>query len=252
MKFPHFSILLCLLLFSVGLKAQVINIEKHRKATDTTGFAGSAGVKGAYFKNVDRILSLKVNSDVQFKTQKDLYLLYGEYDIIQSDETTFNQAALLHFRYNRKFSSFLRWEAFTQVQYNEISKIALRWLVGTGPRFKLLEVEFLKVYLGFIPMYEYELRLTVKDKIARDLRLSNYLSFTLNFNEYLKIISTTYFQSLPYNWTDTRIYSDAKLMIEVNDNLSVEITYLYGWDPYPVKEVPHTLIESAIGLKYKF
>ncbi len=245
-------ILLCCILNLQHIGAQVLNIEKVRKVTDTTGFAGAVGIEGSYFKNVNVIYSLKLSSDIQYKTQKDLFILYGEYQILESNETEFLEESLLHFRYNRKLSPLLRWEAFTQVQKNKINKIKLRWLLGMGPRLKLLENSYLKVYLGIIPMYEYEVLESSQDKYKHDLRLSNYLSFTLELNEVLSWVATTYYQVLPYGWSDFRIYCDSAIKAAINRHLDMTFTVLYGWDARPVEGVPQERINSTVGLKYKF
>ena len=75
-------------------------------------------------------------------------------NFLKTKDEDLNNAGFLHFRYNYKLKkNWVRWEAFTQVQFNKANGLRLRFLIGTGPRFKLIQKEKFKTYIGALYMY---------------------------------------------------------------------------------------------------
>jgi hypothetical protein len=60
---------------------------------------------------------------LNIKVEKDLYLLLGNYGFVRGDDEAFLIMLLFPCAYNRKIGPVLRWEAFTQLQFNKISLI---------------------------------------------------------------------------------------------------------------------------------
>ena len=114
------------------LEAQVVNIERKRIATDTTGWFGSANLSFAGSKTTKSILSLFAGGLLEYKpkSNKDLWLLISEFSLISGDNEKFSNSGFAHVRYNRKLNETFRWEFFTQIQYNGLTKIDTRALGG--------------------------------------------------------------------------------------------------------------------------
>jgi len=231
---------------------QIVNIESRRIQTDTTGWAGSFGGGFNLSENVDRIFSVNGFAHVQYKTKKDLYLALGDYSFLKGEDTKYSDNALLHLRYNRKLSEFLRWEVFTQLQSNKVSKIDLRWLAGTGPRFKLVGSALLHAYLGVLVMYEYEKELSEPPVYHRRVRNSTYLALTLKPTSTLEIISTTFYQPGFHNWSDFRVLNQQSVMLAVTQKLSATINWTYLYDSEPVEGIPNKSYTLSAGFKYAF
>ena len=252
MNFRRKKILLAILLIGYGFaNAQVVNIEKSRKATDTTGFAGGMELRGSYLDYENSILSLSVIPDVQYKTQKDLFLFLGNYNLTKSELLKFQDAAFAHFRYNRKLNNRVRWEAFTQLQNDLIAKLRYRFLIGTGPRLKLLEFEKFRLYSGTLPMFEWERLKDAASTAHTDFRLSQYFSFTLDINDQARLISTSYYQPLLKKWSDYRIYSENQLSVKIFEKLRLNVTGTYAWDEVPPTDAPRRLLRLATGFEYR-
>src|SRR5690606_41037490 len=79
---------------------------------------------------------------VQYKWERDLLLVVADYKLTKSDDVSFEDAAFLHFRHNREFTELFRWETFTQIQHNKMSKLKYRYLAGSGPRLRLVGNDF--------------------------------------------------------------------------------------------------------------
>ena len=97
---------------------QIVNIEKKRIATDTTGFAGKIGISMSASKYKESFVSADLNGQIQFKTKKNLYIAIVDYQVVNAGGESFNNSGFFHLRYNRKLSSVIRFEAFSQAQYN--------------------------------------------------------------------------------------------------------------------------------------
>src|SRR4051812_4538809 len=145
------------LIVSVTSSAQlIVNVENSRIQSDTTGWKGDIGTSFSFSKNVQQILSINATAHLQYKTEKDLYLLLANYNLLKGDNQQLLNNMFYHLRYNRKLGKVVRWEAFTQWQQNSINNIDLRSLFSTGPRCKLHESKSFKIYAAALAMYEHE------------------------------------------------------------------------------------------------
>ena len=191
------------LLFSALAQAQVLNIEQERLVTDTTGWAGTADLKFAYFKNKTEFWSAGADLHLQYKTKKSLYLWLTDYSLARSSGESFANSGVQHLRYNYKILDWFTAEAFTQAQFNEVLNVKFRWLLGGGPRFKIVKTKPFRLYGATLYMYEYE-ELADTSVIHRDHRLSSYLSMTLKIKDNLSLINTTYYQPKFADFSDFR------------------------------------------------
>ncbi len=96
--------------------------------------------------------------------------MIADYKINKSEEVAFQDAAFLHFRFSHEFTDLLRWESFTQIQHNKVAKLDYRILAGSGLRLKLLGKDRFRLYLGVIPMFEYEQISNEEQTINKNLR----------------------------------------------------------------------------------
>ena len=243
------------LFFSFSLlfiaKAQIVNIESARMQSDTTGWMGNAGSGFSLTKNVHQVFSAEVDAHLQYKSKKSLYLLLGNYGFLKSAGTSLIDNTFLHFRYNYKVNNVLRWEAFTQVQQNVISNIKSRFLLGTGPRFKVLSTKIIRLYAALLLMYERE-QSTIDNAVQNNLRNSSYISFTISPNKQVEIISTSFFQPLLNNWNDYRILNQASLRVKAGKKLSVRLNWNYLNDSRPVAGIPAVNYTLSTGINYEF
>lgn len=244
------SVFLVLLVARAG--AQIVNVESSRIQTDTTGWAGSFGGNINVAKNVEKVFSAGGFAHLQYKNSKNLYLFLGDYSFLKGSGKKYTDNTFFHLRYNRKFSNLLRWEVFTQLQTNKITKISSRFLTGTGPRLKLSGSGKLNVYLGVLAMYEYERELITPPVTHHDVRNSSYLSFTLRPTPTLEIVSTTFYQPRVDRWSDFRILNQESANLSITQRLSATINWNYLYDRFPVKGVPRSNYTFSTGFKYAF
>ncbi|WP_236975986.1 DUF481 domain-containing protein [Membranihabitans maritimus] len=239
-------------LFSSVLKAQIINVESARKVTDTSGWAGDLSISGAYLNINTPIWNFSTKSDLQYKNKKHLAMFLTDWSLVQSKENDFNNALYLHLRYNYKINALIRVEAFTQYQFNKIKRIDSRYLLGGGPRFKLLEKDFLKIYFGSLIMSEWENQNNNIDEIVHLIRSSSYLSFTVLKDDMIEFYSTTYYQPSFSHWKNFRIFNEEILEIKITEILTFINRFGYSFESYPILDAPKSTFQFSFGLKLEF
>lgn len=242
-------IFLCL---SVPGKSQIVNVEKSRiAAKDSVGWFGEAGINFTTTKSTKSYLSFGMNTSIQYKGKNSVILLLTDVGVVNAEGENFVNNGFAHLRYNTRLSNVIRQEVFTQIQYNNLTKVNLRYLAGTGPRFKITPYERAKFYWGIAYMFEYE-ELLDPVRIHRDHRISSYLSFTLTPEENVKFISTTYVQPLIRDFTDYRILNENALSLAITGNLAFEVFFQISYDSEPPPGVPEVVYKSVNGLTYTF
>lgn len=246
------NLFLILILVSYNLQAQIINTESLRMVTDTTGWSGSLGANVSFSKNVRELFKIKNHVHVQYKTPKHLVLFMNNIGFEQADGADFVNKGVQHLRYNYKIKSRLNWEVFVQNQYNAVSKIEYRRLLGTGPRFKISKSDKYKMYLGSLVMYEEEKTKEDMAVLHQDWRNSSYFSFSFFFTDKIKLISTTYYQPILTQFLDYRVAHQSAFLMKIYKNLSFKTSFNFTYDAFPVAGIPKQDYEISNGLIYKF
>lgn len=248
----RFLFLAFLVFFSASVSAQILNAESLRKVTDTSGFSGATSLKFALKRTTNDFLTVTSNLHLQYKTEKELFLFKNDIDFQKIEGEKFENSGISHLRYNYRFHPRIAWEIFTQAQYNKVSLITFRGLLGTGTRFKLSTAENYKFYLGTLLMYEHE---EIDDGITplqRDFRGSCYFSFSLYPKSNISITSTTYYQPLLSKFSDYRIANQSSLAIEIVKNLAFLTSYTFTYDAFPAVGIPNSQYDFTSGLSYSF
>lgn len=245
-----FALLFCT--FQLFSSAQVVNIESARMQSDTVGWMGSFGAAFSMAKNTVQIFGANADAHLQYKTSRDrgLWLILGNVNFLKVENKRFLSDGLVHLRYNRKVNEWLRWEFFGQYQNNDITQIDSRLLLGTGPRVKLLKRPKLKLYAATLLMYEREKEATTPVVKHSDLRSSSYLSFTWLPQNYLELISTSYYQPLFNNLKDYRLMNQLALKVKATTHLSLSIKWNYLYDRFPAGTAPKTIYNFTTGFTY--
>lgn len=234
---------------------EIFNIESLREETDKK-WTGSIGLNMGFIKNTNNIFWISNSEYVQHKNLKntDYWLLYNSMSFQKLEGESFVNRGTQHLRYNRKITKKTKLEAFAQTQYDAISQIDIRLLIGFGPRFKLTNNDSIyRIYLGTLVMYEYEkTSVTLGKDIQVNYRGSCYLSLNFYPTETIKIVSTTYYQPVLKLFSDYRLSSGTSIDFKIVEKLSFTVNFNYSFDAFPVENIPKAQYELTNGLKYEF
>jgi len=184
--------------------------------------------------------------------KKHLLIFKNDLKFLKIEGEDFSNSGITHIRHNYSLNDRIAWETFGQGQYNKVSKINFRGLLGVGPRFKLSNSEKYKFYLGTLIMYEQEELLDDVTPVQRGLRGSTYLSFSLYPNDRVTMISTTYFQPLLKDFGDHRLSSQSSLIVDMFRNVAIKISYTFIYDETPAVGIPNSQYDFATGVVYSF
>ena len=236
-----------------NLAQEVFNIESLREATDAK-CTGSVGLNIGLIKNINDIFWISNNAHIQYKDTTNYWLLYNNLSFQKLEGNSFVNRGTQHLRYNRRISEKTKLEAFVQTQYDAVSEIDFRGLLGVGPRFKLTNNDSIcRMYLGTLVMYELEkTSLTNETTIRKDIRGSAYLSISFYPTETITIVSTSYYQPKLKSFSDYRFSSGTTLLFKVVEKLSFAVNFNYSFDAFPVESIPKAQYELTNGLSYEF
>ncbi len=232
--------------------AQVVNVESQRIQSDTTGWFGSAGTRFLFEKNAVKVINIGAVAHVEYKSPKSLYLFLINYNLLEGNGQTLTNNLFYHLRYNYKINEFLRWEAFTQLQQNNVTGIRLRWLAGTGPRFKLAGSKKISMYAGTAAMFEYEKEQTDPIVYHRDFRSSNYISLTYKPSENAQFIGTVFYQPLFSNLDDYRVLNELRIKLQFAKHFSFTTGWDYLYDSKPAANTPKQNYSISNGIEFSF
>src|SRR5690606_6788889 len=112
MKYFRFFCISLFCLLPWVSQAQIVNIESQRIQTDTIGWAGSVLGEFTLTKDVQQVFSANLGAHIQYKTEKDLYFLLGDYAFLKGNEQKYIDNTFFHFRYNHKWTPAVRGEFF--------------------------------------------------------------------------------------------------------------------------------------------
>jgi len=244
---------LTLLVSISGSSQEVFNIESLRETTDKK-WTGSLGLNIGLIKNVNDIFWISNNVNIQYKDDLNYWLIYNNLNFQKLEGNSFVNRGTQHLRYNRRIAKKTKLETFIQTQYDAVSEIDFRGLIGVGPRFKLSDNDSIcRMYLGTLVMYEHEKTSVIGDKIVhKDFRGSAYFSISFYPTETLTIVSTSYYQPKLKAFRDYRFSSGTTVMFKIIKKLSFSVNFNYSFDAFPVEGITKAQYELTNGLSYDF
>lgn len=241
------------LFLSVISQAQILNIESMRKVDKDKKWSGNTNLNIQLIENKNSFVLVSNRTRLQYKKDKHLYLIISDYNFKESNSNKIVSKGIQHLRYNYKVNNTIRAEIFVQNQFDEISKIKYRRLIGIGPRFKLNNSENYKFYAGTLIMKEWESENRDPEAILHnDVRLSTYFSFSLFPKEGISIVSTTYFQPKIDEFSDLRWSNDSRVAFKIAKNLAFNVQFTITYDNYPALGIPKTQYKLTNGIIYTF
>ena len=103
-------------------------------------------------------------------------------------------------------------------------------------------------------MYEYEETSDQPEGIIynNDNRLSSYISFGYQFNQYVSISNVTYFQPNLSDWDDYRITSNLVLSAGLNKWMAFRMAFNLVYDNRPPVTVPPAMYDLSTGFSFRF
>ncbi len=250
-------------LLPLFLTAQIVNTEELRFNVDEQKIVGLIDLNFGLTRNKAG-MSIRPGLDVrlELKNARSRWIGLAGYNLSRFTNlnrpgalpTNFTNRGFAHLRYNYELSSKVTLEVFSQYQFDEIQEIDIRVLNGIGPRIQIAQSDSAYLYLGALYMYEYEETSEDAENIVynKDSRLSSYISFGYQFNEFVNLTNVTYFQPNISDWDDYRITLKTVLSAGLNKWIAFNMTFNLVYDNRPPLTVPPAMYDLSTGLSFRF
>lgn len=247
-----YLLVLCALCLQFDVFSQIVNIENRRIYEDTSGWSGSLDAGFSVTQNSSNVLySGNFRPRIQYKTRKNYFLLISDLTYAASNKTTYANSGMSHFRYARRIkNSAWKWEAYTQIQYNQLLNQRVRFLVGTGPRWKFIDTNNVRFFVGTSAFWEYE-ELTKDGVINDNMRWSNYLSWFIKTKGGFSFSATTYYQPRFDRIKDFRFSGQYSIAQQLTKRLDIRFEFNLFYDSYPPTDVRKTVFSSSTGFRVR-
>lgn len=161
-----------------------------------------------------------------------------------------------HFRHIIQRDDQLAVEAFSQASSNEFTNLTLRALLGGGLRLTLGEINDKKAFLlGLGAFYEYEKIDTIypdESETTDTIRGNTYLVIKYHFNDFVSLVSSSYYQPSLNDFSDFRLIEDFSLVSKLNDSLSLKVGLDIAHDSEPPRDIKKTDTALMVGISLSF
>jgi len=243
-------------LLTVGMEAQVVNIEAMRaRNADREGTHGY--VDGSFYLGGTQNLLLRLNgsANIRHGAGRETYYAITSANFstrLGGDNLLFEQNGFLHGRYNYRFDSVWTAEAFFQWQSNIPMRIAQRYNIGVGPRYRAIHTDRSEFFLSPHIMYELDVDY-VTGAVESVMRMSTYAALNLHLGEKVRWNSVLYYQPKFGQWEDVRMTFDTRISTPISPQLNLVISGNLRYDAFPSgTDVPQFTFGSSTGLSYRF
>ena len=246
------SVFIFLMILPVA-HAQIINVEANRLPEDSLGWKGLVTTNFYTNKNTSVQYSLDAGSKIQYRNGASLWLSLNHARFLFKNTDQLENQGYQHFRYDYLWTNLVTWEAFTQIQFDQVLRIDLRALVGTGPKFNLVRKDNTKIAIGTLYMFEHE-KEQGNDIIHNDHRISAYLSLSWRILKQLYVQNITYYQPVVNNFSDYRVSSGTNVTLDINSKFSFNTGVSLNYDSSPVVDpgIEKFTYTISNGIIFKF
>lgn len=164
--------------------------------------------------------------------------------------------AFAHLRHTRQYAPRRAWEAFTQAEEDEFTRLGFRGLLGGGLRFTLAESDASSVHLGTGAFYARETldeAPGLTDGGTRNFWRANlYLALRYDISASAGLANTVYYQPETGDLHDYRLLDEAALRVRLTDRLDLKLSLQVTHDSRPPQSVEETDIDYLTGIEYRF
>jgi hypothetical protein len=233
-----------------------VNTEKYRHFGDSLGLSGIIKLDASIQTGNTDLQELGSELRLDYKNSGSIILLILSGDYGWNNGKQFSNEALAHLRFVQALNPNLKFEIFTQVNYDKSLLLLFRTLGGGGLRFRLFNDHNSVLWFGSAYMLEYERysaprRIIDKKKILTN-RWSNYLSYNLSVRSNVSVSSVIYFQPRFDKWKDIRILTETSLQVNLSSNFSLSVDFDLRYDHYTPAGIKEIDTNSKIGFIYNF
>lgn len=218
------SLTFIILLLSNSIIAQIVSLDEPRTKNPKQGIQGDVQLVINYTDNDKKVLQSGTKVNLQLNDSLNTYMFYSDVRLSRTDgvnDINYGSfgAIFNHKAENRVISA----EGLMQYHYDGAKKLKHRFIVGGGPRWKVIDRDGLKLSLVAYTIYfneKYESTVNSEKSLAK---FSTMLSFTTKMSETTSIKHNTYYEPDYSNPSDYRIESQTTFQAKFNKRFSYRL-----------------------------
>lgn len=248
----RFQILLnCFAIFILfpSVAASFVNIESLRQS-HKEGWYGSSGITSGGSSGNINIFRLGLTSQNIYKTENNEVIFSNRFDYTEAGRNRIANSGNTHLRYSQKVLPYLKWEVFSQAEFNEFQKLKLRTVNGGGLRWRLYSGDENSLFLGTGLYYEDEV--VIDDDDQNNFRGNLYLSFRRLVRNLLEITMTGYYQPSHKTMSDYRVRMNLGLEFKVLKGLTWVNEIRYMADTRPPEGIRREDVFFNVGMSLRY
>ncbi|WP_437659541.1 DUF481 domain-containing protein [Sorangium sp. So ce1182] len=229
---------LSLALLASPASAQIVNVHPLIAANGgKDGFAiaveGSADVRTGN----TRLIALSGSAIAGYRAGRHQAFLMTRAEFSEENGEPIVNKDLEHLRYRLAIKGPLEGEVFVQHDRDDFRRLALRALVGAGPRLRVAPFEGFEAAVSVALLLEHEQLAAGPEPDAgqrvTDARLSAYLVLSSSVTPHLKLGNTFYLQPRLGRAGDVRVLSETSLLAAATKHLSLKVSFSSAYDAAP-------------------
>jgi hypothetical protein len=248
-SFFHLIPVITFILFIACRGQAFVNIESLRQSHQE-GWYGSSGVTSGGSSGNINIFRLGLTSQNIYKTEVHEIIFSNRFDYTEAGRRRIANSGSSHLRYARRILPYLKWEAFSQVEFNQFQQLGLRTLNGGGLRWRLYSGSENSLYLGTGIYYEDEVVLNDEDQ--NNFRGNLYLSFRRLMTDLLEVTLTGYYQPSHKTFLDYRVRINLGLEFKVLESLTWVNEIRYMADTMPPQGIRNEDFFFNVGMTLRY
>ena len=249
----HITLSLLFFLVTTNLLAQIVSLDERRTKNPSKGLQGDVQLSLNFTDDKDKVLTGGTKANLQINDSLNTYMIYADMTLSRTNKVNDLNNGNFGFIFNHKAPKrVLSAEGIVQYHYNGNKSLKHRFILGGGPRWKIIERDGLKLSLVAYTIYfneRYETTVVNKKSITK---LSTMLSFFTKPSATTSIKHNTYYEPDYANPSDFRIESQtsfqAKISKKLNYNMHFRINYA-SMVPNGIDNLDYSLLNS---LSYTF
>jgi Protein of unknown function, DUF481 len=266
MKF-YFSLYIFLSLLIAEARAQILRVDKSHLNSDSAGYFTATlnlnfSLDSRSVAPSEQLVFTRLTSraDLLYVAENTAYIFVGSIDYFKSGNTQPFSTGYGHVRVNFFRKKVVSLEMYAQMQYDEVRRMRLRSLVGTGARVTAMDKPNVDIHIGSGIMYEIERWRAVEGDPTSEFqknipKASSYvgIEFILSNNSHLTLWGL---HQVGVDGEDdlfrTRYAGEATLNFYITKRLTWTNRFSYFYDAQPVIPINQAYFQLTNGLQIKF
>lgn len=234
----------------------IVNMDRLHFSSNKNTFSADLDFSVSGSSGNTQTEKVALNSQFSWQAEKSINLAIFGYKFGKSNNSRNVNKAFAHYRYIHQLTDTLDWEAFSQLETNEFTRLTYRGLVGTGVRVAIAKTQKQHAFLGLGGFYskeEIEVTAGLTDDGVEELNRANiYFLSKYNVSSSMSFSNVLYYQPRLNKISDYRALFQAKFDFKINHELSLRLSLDIVHDSAPSQGIKNTDISYLTGFNFSF